>query len=102
MEVKNSTFRLFDKPAVQTGFIKNQIVDYYPLINVSSGGPTVFTIPGSSEYIDVNDIQIYVIAKVTKADVCKIVSIKDKVGLNNLAIAFLFQDVSLALGDTQI
>ena len=49
MEVKNSALCLFDKPAVQTDFIRNQTVDYYPLTNVESGGPIEFTIPGSSE-----------------------------------------------------
>ena len=69
MEVKNSALCLFDQPAVQTDFIRNQTVDYYPLTNVTSGGPIEFTIPGSSEeYIDVNDIQLYILAKVTEAD----------------------------------
>ena len=102
MEVKNSSLCLFDKPAVQTDFIKNQTVDYYPLSNVASGGPIEFTIPGSSEeYIDVNDIQIYILAKILKAD-GTVIDTDDKVGLNNLPIATLFQDVSLTLGETQI
>ena len=104
MEVKNSALCLFDQPAVQTDFIRNQTVDYYPLTNVASGGPIEFTIPGSSEeYIDVNDIQLYILAKVTAADgKTAITSADDKVGLNNLPIATLFQDVSLMLGETQI
>ena len=103
MEVKNSSLCVFDKPAIQTDFIRNQVVDYYPLTNVASGGPIEFTIPGSSEeYIDVNDIQIYILAKITKADGSNIDSAADKVGLNNLPIATLFQDVSLTLGENQI
>ena len=103
MEVKNSSLCLFDQPAVQTDFIRNQDVDYYPLTNVASGGPIEFTIPGSAEeYIDVNDIHLYILAKVTKADGSKIDSATDKVGLNNLPIAALFQDVSLTLGESQI
>ena len=103
MEVKNSALCIFDKPAVQTDFIKNQTVDYYPLTNVSSGGPIEFTIPGSSEeYIDVNDINLYIVAKITKADGTDIDSAADKVGLNNLPISTLFQDVSLTLSETQI
>lgn len=103
MEVKNSALCLFDKPAVQTDILKNQVVDYYPLTNVSAGGPIEFTIPGSSEeYIDVNDINIYILAKITKADGKAIATATDKVGLNNLPIATLFQDVSLMVGDNQI
>ena len=103
MEVKNSALCLFDKPSVQTDFIRNQTVDYYPLTNVESGGPIEFTIPGSSEeYIDVNDIQLYILAKIVRADGKPIESTTDKVGLNNLPIATLFQDVSLLLGDSQI
>ena len=103
MEVKNSALCVFDRPPVQTDFLRNQTVDYYPLTNVASGGPIEFTIPGSSEeYIDVNDIQLYILAKVTKADGSKITSATDKVALNNLPISTLFQDVSLMLGDTQI
>ena len=69
MEVKNSSLCLFDKPPVQTDFISNQTVDYYPLTDPSSGGPIEFVIPGSkTEYIDLNDIQLYITAKVIGAD----------------------------------
>ena len=102
MQVKNSSLCIFDRPATQTDFVRNQTVEYYPLTNVSAGGPIEFTIPGNSEeYIDVNDIQLYLTAKVTKSD-GKDIEDTDKVGLNNLPIATLFQDVGLILGDTQI
>ena len=103
MEVKNSSLCLFDEPAVQTDFITNIPTDYYPLTNVSSGGPFEFLIPGSAdEYIDVNDIQLYILAKITKADGTDIDTVKDKVALNNLPISTLFQDVSLTIEDKQI
>ena len=103
MEVKNSSLCLFDKPAVQTDFIDNTVSDYYPLSNVSAGGPFEFVIPGSADqYIDVNNIQIYILAKVLKADGSKIDTATDKVGLNNLPISTLFQDVSLVIEDKQI
>ena len=102
MEVKNSALCIFDQPAVQTDIVKNIITDYFPLTSVSTGGPIEFYISGSSEeYIDVNDINIYIVAKVTKADGTAI-DAADKVGLNNLPISTLFQDVSLMLGETQI
>ena len=82
MEVKNSSLCLFDQPAVQTDFIRNQDVDYYPLTNVASGGPIEFTIPGSAEeYIDVNDIHLYILAKVTKADGSK--NVKNSPGIQD-------------------
>ena len=103
MEVKNSSLCIFDSPAVQTDFITNNVADYYPLTNVSTGGPIEFVIPGSTdEYIDVNDIQIYILAKVLKADGTNIDTATDKVGLNNLPISTLFQDVSLTIEDKQI
>ena len=103
MEVKNSSLCLFDQPAVQTDFITNTPTDYYPLTNVSAGGPFEFVIPGSAdEYIDVNDIQLYILAKIKKADGTDIDTATDKVGLNNLPISTLFQDVSLTIEDKQI
>ena len=103
MEVKNSALCVFDKPSVQTDIIRNTVADYYPLTNIASGGPFEFTIPGSGdEYIDVNDIQLYILAKVTKADGSAIVSKDDHVALNNLPISTLFQDVSLTVEDKQI
>ncbi|MEL6930968.1 MAG: hypothetical protein AAFO95_20430, partial [Cyanobacteria bacterium J06600_6] len=102
MEVKNSALCIFDQPAVQTDIVKNILTDYFPLTSVSTSGPIEFYIPGSSEeYIDVNDINIYILAKVIKADGSAI-DVADKVGLNNLPIATLFQDVSLMVGETQI
>ena len=103
MELNNSALCLFDKPAAQTDLVNNQIADYYPLANVSWGDSIEFTIPGSSEeYIDVNDTESYVFAKVTKADGSKIDSATDKACLTNFPIASLFQDMSLPLGDTEI
>ena len=104
MEVKNSSLCLFDKPAVQTDILGYQVVDYYPLNNVSAGGPFEILVPGSADdYIDVNSINMYLRLKITKeADGKNIKTADDKVGLNNLAIASLFEDVSLTLGDTQI
>ena len=69
MEVKNSALCVIDRYLFQTDFFRNQTNDYYPLINVASGSSIEFTIPGSSEEcIDVNDIQLYILAKVSKAD----------------------------------
>ena len=102
MEVKNSVLCLFDKPAVQTDFLSNYRKQYFPLNTLDTEGPIEFRIEGNAdEYIDVNDIQLYVRAKVSKADGSKLDS-SDKVGLTNLPIASLFRDVTLHLGTKQI
>ena len=103
MECKNSALCIFDKQATQTDIIRNSVIDYFPVTSISAGGPIEFHIPGSTEdYIDPNDLYIYLKVKVLKADGSAIDAAADKVGLNNLAIASLFQDVSLTVGETQI
>ena len=102
MECKNSSLCLFDQLPVQTDIIKYNIVDYFPVTSISSGGPIEFHIPGNSEeYIDCNDINLSLKIKVTKGAGADIEA-TDKVGLNNLAISTLFQDVTLTIGETQV
>ena len=102
MECKSSSLCIFDKPGTSTDIQRSYVVDYYPVSSVSSNGPIEFYIPGNAEdYIDVNDIKVYIKLKVTKGN-GKDVEATDEVGLNNLPIATLFQDASLMLGETQI
>ena len=102
MECKSSSLCIFDKPGTSTDIQRSYVVDYYPVSSVSSNGPIEFYIPGNAEdYIDVNNIKVYIKLKVTKADGTNVDN-TDEVGFNNLAIASLFQDASLMLGETQI
>ena len=102
MECRNSSLCIFDKPHTQTDIVKSYICDYHPITSLSSSGPIEFHIPGNTEdYIDVNDIYLHVKFKVKQADGTDIEA-ADKVGLNNLSIATLFQDVGLTLGEVQI
>ena len=102
MDCKQSSLCIFDTPGVQTDIQKNYVVDYYPVSSVTAGSPIEFHIPGNSEdYIDVNDISLYVRLKVTKSD-CSKVADTDKVALTNLPISSLFQDVALTIGETQV
>ena len=102
MEYRSSSLYLFDRPGAQTDILKSSVVDYYPVSSLGSGGPIEFHIPGNADdYIDSNDIYLYVRFKVLTSD-GKDITDADKVGLNNLPIASLFQDVSLTLGETQI
>jgi len=87
---------------MQTDYQKSVTVEYYPISTLESGGPIEFHIPGNTEdYIDVNDINLYLKFKVLHSD-GKPINDKDKVGLANLPISSLFQDVSLTIGETQI
>lgn len=103
MDCKTSSLCIFDKPGILTDIHHSYTVDYYPVSSVTSTAPIEFCIPGNSEdYIDVNDIKLYVKIKVTKADGSDIDQTKDVVGLTNLPISSLFQDVLLMIADNQI
>ena len=103
MECKNSALCIFDKLHTQTDIIKSSVTDYFPITSISSNGPIEFHIPGNTEdYVDVNDMYLHMKLKVLKADGTDIVDADDKVGLINLPIASLFQDVSLTVGEVQI
>lgn len=102
MDVKNSFLCIFDKPGVQSDVQRNYNVNYYPVSTITDGAPIEFSIDGGSEdYIDVNDISLYVKMKIVKSD-GKDIADTDKVGLNNLPISTIFQDVALSIGETQI
>ena len=102
MECRNSDLCIFDKPHTQTDILRSYVSDYYPITSITSNGPIEFHVPGNTEdYIDVNDIYLHLKFKITQADGTVIVT-ADKVGLTNLAISTLFQDVSLTLGEVQI
>ena len=102
MEHHSPALMIFDKRGSQSDILKSSSVDYYPISSLSGGGPIEFHIPGNAEdYIDCNDVMLYVKFKVLKGD-GKDITAAEKVGLNNLPIASLFQDVSLTLGETQI
>ena len=80
MECKTSSLCIFDTPSVQTDFQRTSIVDYYPLNSVNGVSPIEFHIPGNSEdYLDLNDIRLYLKLKVAKVDGSPIAA-TDKVG----------------------
>ena len=103
MDCKSSSLCFFDRPGILSDIQRTYTVDYYPISSISSSGPIEFEIPGSAEdYIDLNDIKLYLKVKVTKADGTKIDQTVDSVAINNLAISTLFQDASLTIGETQV
>ena len=100
----NSALCLFDSPPVQTDIISSKLVDYHPVTNIAGNDiPIHFEISANpEEYIDCQGIDLELRLKITKSDGTNIDSTKDTVGLTNLAIASLFQDVTLTLNDKQI
>ena len=100
----NSALCLFDSPPVQTDIISSKIVDYHPVTNIEGNDiPIHFEVTGNpEEYIDCQSIDLELKLQIKKTDGSAIDSSKEDVGLINLGIASLFQDVSLSLNDKQI
>lgn len=99
----NSGNCIFDEQPVQTDIQSSKLVDYHPISDIKGKDiPIQFLVSGTTEeYIDCQDINLELTLKITKANGKDIVA-ADKVGLTNLSIASLFQDVSLTLNDKQI
>ena len=99
----NSGMCIFDEQPIQTDIQSSKIVDYHPISNIEGSDiPIQFEVTGNpEEYIDCQDISIELKCKITKADGKPIVA-ADKLGLTNLSVASLFQDVMLTLNDKQI
>ena len=104
MECKNSALCIFDKQPIQTDIERSYVEPYYPISGPSSsGGPLEFHIEGNTEdYIDCNDIYIYLKYQILKAAGGSLVAATDKVAVTNLPLASLFRDVSLVVGAEQI
>jgi len=102
MECKTTSLCLFDRTPIQTDIIRNYVSIRYPQTSIDSGSVIEFLIPGNdAEYIDVNDINLHVKFKIVNKDGTNLDD-KDKVAVNNLAIATLFKDVSLTIGETRV
>ena len=99
---KNSSLLIFDGVQIQTDVISSREQEYYPLSSLSSGGPIEFYVPGNSDdYIDCDDINLYLQVKIEKAGGKALVATED-VTFANFPIGTLFQDASLTLGETHI
>ena len=88
-ECTKSELDLFSLPPTQTSIDKGQWVEYHPISTISNGGPIEFFIPGSSEeYMDLNQTQLYIKAKITKSDGSNLAD-DDQVGPMNLFLVFV-------------
>ena len=60
---------LFSIPATQTSITKGQWIEYHPISNSTDSGPIEFNISRSGEeYLDLAKTQLFVKAKITKAN----------------------------------
>ena len=90
MDCKGSSLCFFDRPGILSDIQRTYAVDYYPISSISSSGPIEFEIPCSAEdYIDLNDIKLYLKVKVTKADGTKIDQTVDSVATRVMFINIL-------------
>ncbi|GIY11070.1 hypothetical protein CDAR_431601 [Caerostris darwini] len=98
-ECVKSELELFHLPATQTAIEDGHWVEFHPLSNVFDGGPVEFHISGSGEeYVDLSQTQLYVKAKIVKADGTPLE--KDgKIGPVNLFMHSLFSQMDISLND---
>jgi len=68
-ECSKSEMDLFSIPSTQTGLESGRFVDYHPISNIRDHGPIEFFVSGAgTEYMGLARTQLYVKAKVTKAN----------------------------------
>ena len=101
-ECTKSELDLFTIPATQTSIHKGQWIEYHPLSNITDTGPIEFNISGTGEeYLDLVRTQLYVKAKITKANGTALHA-DTQVGLVNLFLHSLFSQVDVSLNERLI
>ena len=69
MPCSKSEMELFSVPPTQMVIDDSEYVEYRPFGGLNALGPIEFVIPGTgSKYIDINNTQLYLKVKITKAD----------------------------------
>ncbi len=101
-ECTKSELDLFSLPLTQTSIERGSWVEYHPISSISDGGPIEFVISGSGdEYMDLNQTQLYIQTKITKADGTDLAS-ENQVGPVNLFLQSLFNQVDVSLNERLI
>ncbi|KAJ8030074.1 hypothetical protein HOLleu_29650 [Holothuria leucospilota] len=101
-ECAKSELDLFTIPPTQTSIERGDWKEYRPLSTINTGGPIEFFVSGSGEeYIDLDQTQLYVRAKITKKDGSALED-DDAVGPVNLFLQSLFNQVDVALNGREI
>ena len=99
-ECTKSELDLFTIPATQTSITKGQWIEYHPISNITDSGPIEFYVSGTGdEYLDLARTQLFVKAKITKANGT---AIDTQVGPVNLFLHFLFSPVDVSLNERSI
>ena len=101
-ECTKSELDLFTIPATQTSITKGQWIEYHPLSNITDSGPIEFNVSGTGEeYLDLARTQLFVKAKITKANGVALDE-NEEVGPVNLFLHSLFSQVDVSLNERLI
>ena len=98
----NTELDLFSLPGTQTSIENGVYVEYNPISSLGDGTPIEFDINGSGQdYLDLNDTQLYVCAKITSDNGTAIPADAD-VGPVNNTLHSLFSEVEVMVNGTLI
>lgn len=101
-ECTKSELDLFTTPTTQTSISKGSWIEYHPLSNITESGPIEFYVSGSGEeYLDLARTQLFVKAKIVKADGTDLEA-TTQVGPTNLFLHSLFSQVDVSLNERLI
>ena len=102
LQARKPKIDLFTIPATQTSIHKGQWIEYHPLSNITDTGPIEFNVSGTGEeYLDLARTQLYVKAKITKANGTAL-DADTQVGPLNLLLHSLFSQVNVSLNERLI
>ena len=100
MPCSKSELELFSVPPTQMAIDDSEYVEYRPFGGLNALGPIDFVIPGTgSKYIDINNTQLYLKVKITKADGsnCDKSVNDEKVAPINLLMHSMFSQIDVSL-----
>jgi len=101
-ECMKSELDLFSVPPTQTSIESATTVEHHTVTSLTDSGPVEFEFSSSgSEYIDLNNSQLYVKAKIVKADGTAIAA-DATVGPVNGLLNSLFSQVDISLNGTEV
>src|SRR6266568_8913563 len=101
-ECAKSELDIFSVPPTQTSVESGGVIEYNPISSLADGTPIEFIIGGSGhDYLDLANTQLYVRAKITRADGANIAN-NQNIGPVNLWLHSLFSEVDIKLNDTLV
>ena len=99
-ECTKSELHLFTIPVTQTPISKAQLIEYHPFSKITDSGQIkLYVSETGDEYLDLARTQLFVKAKITKANGT---AIDTQVGPVNLFLHFLFSPVDVSLNERSI